>query len=306
MEPYPSPLFDAGDDAADLGLQFGQHGGIVGAYVQAEMEGARHDRHPVRRGVGMKPAERAGHRHAFRVIRRPQRVQRHGEFRPGHRGIMAEPSRQPDMVVPALDPGVGKPEVAWDPGADRHRTAGFDQAWRLLDMQFHVCSKRCRIAEIACACPQRIRVGAARRHVICQRAAGVDPADLQRTIRQGAEAAAAADIRHREPHALLRSDSHHDDVASRRLVQRLQHGNRRQPSQDAGRPVEVATMRHRVQMRADHHRWCRTVAPRQRHVQIGRVVVGYLQPQRLGRSGDCRVRPLFPVAVGVTRHARLI
>src|ERR1700712_1291811 len=46
MEPDPAALLDAGDDASDVFFKVRQDRWVVGAYVQGEMKGARHDRHP--------------------------------------------------------------------------------------------------------------------------------------------------------------------------------------------------------------------------------------------------------------------
>ena len=60
---------------------------------------------------------------------------------------------------------------------------------------------------------QRLGVAAAFRDMVGQRAAGIDAAHIQRTVRQRAEAAAAADIGNLEPDAFLGANAHHHDVA---------------------------------------------------------------------------------------------
>ena len=93
--------------------------------------------------------------------------------------------------------------------------------------------------EMAPARRQRVRVAAAVPEVVGQRAAGVDATRLQRPVRQGAQRAAAADIGHLEPDALLRPDAHHDDVAGRLDSHALQRGDRGQPRDHTGGAVEI-------------------------------------------------------------------
>ena len=81
----------------------------------------------------------AGHRDAKPcAVLGPKLVERHGELGAGQGGVAAEPAGQADMVVAALDAGIGIAEIAGDAGADRHRPAGLDQAGGLLDMQFQI------------------------------------------------------------------------------------------------------------------------------------------------------------------------
>ena len=128
---------------------------------------------------------------------------------------------------------------------------------------------------------QRLRIAAAFGDMVGQGAAGIDSADLQRAVGQRPEAAAAADVGNLEPDAFLGADAHHHDVAVRRQAHRAQRAHRRQSGQHARGAVEVAAMRHRIQMRADHQHRRRPVAPGQGHVQIGRVVVTDFQPEAL-------------------------
>jgi hypothetical protein len=142
--------------------------------------------------------------------------------------------------------------------------------------------------------------------VLGQGAARVDALRVQRAVRQAAERGTAADVGHLEPRAFLGAHRHHRDVAARHQPEALERRHRHQPRDHAGRAVEVAAVRHAVQVRADHHARRVPVAPRQRHVRVRREVPLHAETKPLRRRGRRRVRALLAGAVGVARHARLV
>ncbi len=153
---------------------------------------------------------------------------------------------------------------------------------------------------------QRVGVAAAFGDVVGQGAAGVDTADVQRAVGQGAEAAAAADVGDLKPDAFLGADAHDDDVAFGRQVQGPQGADGCQAGEDAGGAVEVAAMRHRIEMRADHQGRRGAVAAGQGHVEVGGGVVADLQLHGFGGFGNRGVCPLFAGAVRVAGDAGFV
>ena len=91
-----------------------------------------------------------------------------------------------------------------------------------------------------------------------------------------------------------------------RTPSRLQRVDRGEPGDDAGRAVEIAAVRHAVEMRADDHPLRRPVAPRPGHVEIGRRVPRDLEAEVARRPLDGRVRALLAGAVRVARDTRRV
>ena len=305
VETDAAALLDAADDAADGFVQFRQHRLVIGADVEAEVEGAGNNGETVRGGIGVEAAQGAGHRDAALVVASPKRIKRHGELGPGGRGVAAKPPGQADMIVPAFDPRVGVAEIARDAGADRDRAPGLDQAWRLFDVQFEIGADARRI-EMAGAGAQGIGVAAALGDMVSQGAAGIDAADVQGTVGQRAQAAAAADVGDLEPDAFLGADAHHDDVALGLQIQRAQRRHGDQSGEDAGGTVEVAAMRHGIEMRADDQGRRRAVAARQGHVKVGGGVMTDVKTKCHGSLRDGGVGALLTGSIRIARDARFI
>ena len=139
-----------------------------------------------------------------------------------------------------------------------------------------------------------------------QRAAGVDPPHIQRAVRQHGEGAAAADVGDLEPDALLGADAHHREVVVQRDAGALQRRDGDEAGHHAGGAVEIAAVRHRVEMRADNHALRIGVAAGQRHVEVGGGVVLDAQAELLSNRGHRRMRALFARAVRIARHARFV
>ena len=153
---------------------------------------------------------------------------------------------------------------------------------------------------------QRLGIAAALGDVLGQRATGVDAAHVQRAVRQRAERAAAADIGDLEPDALLGADAHDGEVAIQRDAGALQRGDGDQPRHHTGGAIEVAAVRHGVQMRADDDSLRRWIAAGERHVEIGRGIMLDAQTEPLRNRRHRRMRPLFARPVRVARYARLV
>src|SRR5579871_4705496 len=147
------------------------------------------------------------------------------------------------MIMAPLNARIGVPEIAGDTRADRHRLAGLDQGGCLLDVQFKVSRNASRI-EVTAARPQCLGIAAALRNVFRERAASVDPAHVQGTVRQRAERAAAADIGYLEPDAFFRADAHDDEIIGKRKTSVLQRSDGDEASDHASRAVEISTMRY--------------------------------------------------------------
>src|ERR1700712_3328894 len=102
------------------------------------------------------------------------------------------------MVVAAFDPGIRKPDVTWDAGANSDWPRRFHQAPGLLDVQVEVCAEGGRV-EMADAGAQCLRGAPTVGDVIGQGAAGIDAADVECAIGQSTQAPTAADIGYLEP-----------------------------------------------------------------------------------------------------------
>ena len=94
---------DLGKGSQHPGLDPLQHGGVVGAHVEAEGEAAWDRGQAVDGWIGVEAAERHGHREAGGLLFQPDAVQQHGEFGTRHGGVAAEAARCADMIVPPDD-----------------------------------------------------------------------------------------------------------------------------------------------------------------------------------------------------------
>ena len=93
---------------------------------------------------------------------------------------------------------------------------------------------------------------------------------------------------------------------ARRDAGALQRRDRDEAGDHAGGAVEIAAMRHRIEMRADDDALRGRVAAGQRHVQIGRGVVLDAQAQPLRGRGHRGMRALFAGAVRDRAYARFV
>ena len=84
--------------------------------------------------------------------------------------------------------------------------------WRLLDVQFDI-GTQLRGIEEARSGAQRVRVTTTVGDVLGEHAAGIDPAHVERAIRQHPERAATADIRNLKPDALFGANAHDCEIA---------------------------------------------------------------------------------------------
>ncbi len=206
------------------------------------------------------------------------------------------------MIIGALDADVGQAERAGDAGADAHRAAGLDEAGRLLDMHLEE-GPQCRGVEMTGAGRQTIGIAAAVGDVRPERAVRVAPRCLQCASWQAAERRPAADVGHLEPHALFGADSHDGEIAGGRDTHPLQGVDRDQSGDHAGGAVEIATMRHRIEVRPHDHPLGVAVPAGPCHVEVGRRIAADAQVQPAGRLLDGQVGPLFARAVRVAGHA---
>ena len=140
--------------------------------------------------------------------------------------------------------------------------------------------------------------------VVGEPAAVIDPPRLERAVGQGAQGRAAADIGDLEPDALLGADTHHGDVAAGLDARVPERGYGDEPGDHAGRPVEIAAMRHAVEMRADDDFRRVAISTWQRHIGVGRSVLGDLE-FKLSRMVEHGSRPwCLSRPVSVAGHPR--
>ncbi len=136
----------------------------------------------------------------------------------------------------------------------------------------------CRI-KIANAAAQGVGVATAIGDVIGQATTGIGARDIQRPVRKRAESPTATDIRYLKPDALLGAHAHDGDVARRCQTHPLDGPNGHEPGHDARGAVEIAAVRHAVEMRAGENWRQRAVPARQRHVGVGGGVGADLEPE---------------------------
>ncbi len=139
-----------------------------------------------------------------------------------------------------------------------------------------------------------------------ERALRVATASLQRPIGQGAERGAAADVGNGEPDAFLRADCHDGEIARRGEAAASQRIHRHKPRDHPRRAVEIAAMRHRIEMRADDDARGGAVAPGPSHVEVSRCIPRDVEAELACRLLDGCVRPLLAGAVRVAGHARFV
>ena len=122
------------------------------------------------------------------------------------------------------------------------------------------------------------------------------------------EGAGASQIRDVEPSGLLGANRHYGQIEIRydcRAVHRRQHA---QPSDDPRCAVEVAALRHAVEVRTDDDARCAAVPSRQRHRQVPNRIDRDLEPHGVcGRPGDvmsCLLAGAIAVAHDAAAAAR--
>ena len=134
------------------------------------------------------------------------------------------------------------------------------------------------------------------------------PLSIRFTARSAAgrmpEGAAAAGVAGREPGAgLLGADRHDGDVPRRGEAGPLHAGDRGEPGQHPGRAVEIAALRHAVEVAAEDDALRRAVGPRQGQEEVADRVGLALQPDRLCRFLDQGMRHALPRPIGLAGDA---
>jgi hypothetical protein len=109
-----------------------------------------------------------------------------------------------------------------------------------------------------------------------------------------------------EPHRLLGPDAEDDEVTRGPKSRVHQPRGKREPHRHAGRAVEIAAMRHAVEMAADHAGRQRPVTPRQRHHQRADGIDRDLKAEAFGKRAGLFVRHPLARAVARARHARRV
>ncbi len=224
---------------------------VVGPNVKAERHNPGNLRQCMLRRIGEESSDCEGHWLVRRVRRLPDLIQTQREIACSEQGIPPKAPRQPDMGPLALNPDIRIPEVARHSGSNRNRQPRLDQLGRLLDVHLHpgpyVSHMQRRLA-----CPHRLDIRTAAPHVVSERAAVVYPPRLQRAVRQHPERGARTDVGDFEPNAFFRPYCHRGHIARWRDVQRLEGLDRNKPSHDTRRAIEIAAVRDRIEMRAQH------------------------------------------------------
>ncbi len=207
------------------------------------------------------------------------------------------------MGVFAVAAGVRKAPIAANAGDDACGEAFFHQHGPLFDMRLQE-GRDPGDVKMRRAFAHPVRIAAAFRHVLRERDAVVHPARiLQRAVRKHAERRAAADIGDAEPAAFLGPHAHDGNVLRRRVAERLERADRRQAGDDAGGAVEIAALRHRIQVRADHLDRLRAIPAGPGHVGVGGGVLRDLQAQPASDLRHQGVRRLLAFAVARARDA---
>src|SRR6266404_1432943 len=177
-----------------------------------------------------------------------------------------------------------------------------DQRRALLDVQLEVCPDARRIEE-APPCPDRLRIKAPLFQSRLEALAIVGSWNRQAGGIEESERAAAAQIGDVEPGGLLRADRHHGQIVighESRALHRRQHGY---AGDDSRRAVEVAALRHAVEVRTHDDARRAAVSSGQRHRQVTDRVDGDFKPCGVGRRPGDIVRRLLAVAIAVAHDA---
>ena len=112
-----------------------------------------------------------------------------------------------------------------------------------------------------------------------QRAAGVGAPDLERVRRQKPERSLRADVGIGKPSALLGADAHHRNILRRHETGALPRCHDGHAGDYTGSTVEIAALRHRVEMRGNQKRPGAGVAALQRQVEVSGDIAGYVEPR---------------------------
>lgn len=157
------------------------------------------------------------------------------------------------MPVDAAHHGMPVAQVAADTGHDPDRDGSIDQHRTLLDVQLNEALHLGGVDRpLARAYP--LRVEPLLDEVSGQRASAVEaPHGVERGRRQQPEGRTAADVVRGEPGHLICADRHGDNVAARRPPEAAQAHQDAERCEEAGCPIEIAAVRHGIEMRAGHH-----------------------------------------------------
>src|SRR6266403_574140 len=197
---------------------------------------------------------------------------------------------------------IAKPLAAAYAAHDGGGQSPGDQRRALLDVQLEVCPDARRIEE-APPCPDRLRIKAPLFQSRLEALAIVGSWNREAGGIERSERASAAQIGDVEPGGLLRADRHHGQIVIGHescALHRREHGY---AGDDSRRAVEVAALRHAVEVRTHDDARRAAVSSGQRHRQVTDRVDGDFEPCGVGRRPGDVVRRLLAVAVAVAHDA---
>ncbi len=298
---YPAPVGNSRDGRDDVGDRGVARGIVAGAHVERKFAATRDDvdqtvRHrklahgaDQRRGRSATLFDRENH---FRRCRRGIVAKRHGDS-------ARVPGDAANCDTEACRPG--------NRGDDADRQFALQQDGSLLDMELEIAAHRLRLAR------QRLdrgEIGTAFPQDRCQ----ADPivvAPLQNSLIEAAGYGAAAEIRRGKAHALLLGKADDVEMKGQPPAGALEMFGDDQRGQNPETAVELAGIGHRVVVRTDQQRLCRSGGARIAADNIADGIDLRLQPGRahpfaqLRRGGFVRRREIRAhQAIGQLRPLR--
>jgi hypothetical protein len=202
------------------------------------------------------------------------------------------------VTVCALAGGPSEATITPNAGHYSDWKTALDQNGTLFYVKLHIGTDAAGILQ-RFAPPQRLDIDTRFAHVLDERTTCVYPmSSLEHGRRQRPQKSATTDMLRTEPSAFFRPDGEDPHIAAGSSTLALQGCHTRKCGEYSCKPVKVAPLRNRIEMRSDNQRGSATDLARERHRKIeGRIDLDP-EPQIASGLRDHVVSHLLALAIG--------